>query len=164
MLYGGIDIITAKHGKSTCRNEAIAEAFHYMKIVEAWGTGIPRIISKCKEYGLQEPVFEELGDGFLVTMFRKPTNQTNQSNQSNQTNQSDELNQIDVEQRKNINVSDLENRLIELLKVCPDATTKEITKKLEITNNQVKYYIKKLKNEGKIKRIGTNRKGSWKVM
>ena len=22
MLYGGIDIITAKHGKSTCRNEA----------------------------------------------------------------------------------------------------------------------------------------------
>lgn len=51
-----------------------------MKIVEAWGTGIPRIISRCKEYGLQEPLFEELGDGFMVTMFRKPTNQTNQSN------------------------------------------------------------------------------------
>lgn len=65
MLYGGLDIITAKHGKSTCRNEAIAEAFHYMKIVEAWGTGIPRIISRCKEYGLLEPVFEELGDGYI---------------------------------------------------------------------------------------------------
>ena len=46
----------------------------------------------------------------------------------------------------------------------PDATTKEITKKLEITDNQVKYYIKKLKDDGKIKRVGTNRKGSWKVM
>ncbi len=80
MLYGGLDIITAKHGKSTCRNEAIAEAFHYMRIVEAWGTGIPRIISRCKEYDLQEPLFEELGDGFLVTMFRKPTNQTKPTN------------------------------------------------------------------------------------
>ena len=161
MLYGGLDIITAKHGKSTCRNEAIAEAFHYMKIVEAWGTGIPRIISRCKEYGLQEPVFEELGDGFLVTMFRKPTNQTNQSNQTNQT---EESNQIDAEQNKDTNVSDLEYRIIELLKTRPDATTKEITKRLDITDNQVKYYIKKLKDNGKIERVGTNRKGLWKVI
>ena len=75
VIDGGLDIITAKHGKSTCRNEAIAEAFHYMKIVEAWGTGIPRIISRCKEYGLLEPVFEELGDGFKVTLFRKISNE-----------------------------------------------------------------------------------------
>ena len=53
MLYGGLDIETAKTGKSTCRNEAIAEAFHYMHIVEAWGTGIPRIINRCSEYGKQ---------------------------------------------------------------------------------------------------------------
>lgn len=71
MLYDGLDLETAKRGKSTCRNEAIAEAFHYMHIVEAWGTGIPRIISRCKEYGLQEPLFEEYGDGFKVTIFRK---------------------------------------------------------------------------------------------
>ena len=161
MLYGGLDIITAKHGKSTCRNEAIAEAFHYMRIVEAWGTGIPRIISRCKEYNLQEPLFEELGDGFLVTMFRKPTNQTNQSNQ---TNQLDQPNPVDIEQSQIINIGDLENKIIELLKARPDATTKEIVEKLEITNNQVKYYIKKLKDDGIIKRVGTNRKGSWKVM
>ena len=74
MLYGGLDIETAKSGKSTCRNEAIAEAFHYMHIVEAWGTGIPRILSRCREYGLAEPEFEEIGDGFRVTIFRKTTN------------------------------------------------------------------------------------------
>ena len=71
MLYGGLDIETAKTGKSTCRNEAIAEAFHYMHIVEAWGTGIPRIINRCQQYGLSEPLFEEFGDGFKVTLFRK---------------------------------------------------------------------------------------------
>lgn len=74
MLYGGIDIETAKLGKSTCRNEAIAEAFHYMHIVEAWGTGIPRIINRCREYGLPNPAFEEFGDGFKVSLFRKVSN------------------------------------------------------------------------------------------
>lgn len=74
MLYGGMDIETAKLGKSRCRNAAIAEAFHYMRIVETWGTGIPRIISKCKEYGLEAPLFEEFGDGLKVTIFRKVSN------------------------------------------------------------------------------------------
>lgn len=73
-LYGGLDIETAKSGKSRCRNGAIAEAFHYMHIIEAWGTGIPRMINRCKEYGLREPVFEEFGDSFKVTMYRKVGN------------------------------------------------------------------------------------------
>lgn len=154
MLYGGLDIVTAKHGKSTCRNEAIAEAFHYMKIVEAWGTGIPRIIARCKEYGLADPLFEEFGDGFKVTMFRKPTNQTNPPNQSNQLGSIDE---------NNGNNDSIEIKMISLLKQHPDITTKEIVKKLEITDNQVKYYVKKLKDDGKIKRVGTNRKGFWEV-
>lgn len=71
MLYNGLDLETAKLGKSTCRNEVIAEAFHYMHIIEAWGTGIPRIINRCREYGLSEPLFEEFGNGFKVTIFRK---------------------------------------------------------------------------------------------
>ena len=74
MLYGGIDIETAKLGKSTCRNEAIAESFHYMHIIEAWGTGLPRMINRCREYGLPDPVFEEFGDGFKVTIYRKVSN------------------------------------------------------------------------------------------
>lgn len=45
-----------------------------MHIVEAWGTGIPRIINRCKEYGLPNPAFAEFGDGFKVTMFRKVSN------------------------------------------------------------------------------------------
>ena len=74
MLYGGLDLETAKLGKSTCRNEALAEAFHYMHTVEAWGTGLPRIINRCKEYGLPEPLFEEFGGGFKVSLYRKVSN------------------------------------------------------------------------------------------
>ncbi len=33
-----------------------------------------RILIRCREYGLAEPEFEEIGDGFRVTIFRKTTN------------------------------------------------------------------------------------------
>lgn len=121
-------------------------------LLSGMGTGITLIINRCKEYGLQEPLFEEHGDGFMVSMFRKLTNQTNQSNQN------------EMLQEHESDFSDLENKIIQLLKVQLDVTTKEIMKKLEITDNQGKYYVKKLKDNGKIKRVGTNRKGSWKVM
>ena len=45
-----------------------------MHIIESWGTGIPRLYSRCAEYGLPEPLFEEFGDGIKVTMFRKVSN------------------------------------------------------------------------------------------
>ena len=54
MLYGGLDIATAKMGKSRCRNEAIAEAFHYMHIIESWGTGVPRLYNRSAEYDIDE--------------------------------------------------------------------------------------------------------------
>jgi predicted HTH transcriptional regulator len=42
-----------------------------MKIIEQWGTGIPRIIEMCKEYELQEPEFIEIGMDFRVNLYRK---------------------------------------------------------------------------------------------
>ncbi|MEG0963627.1 MAG: winged helix-turn-helix domain-containing protein [Lachnospiraceae bacterium] len=64
----------------------------------------------------------------------------------------------------NGNNDSVEIKMMSLLKQQPDITTKEIVKKLEITDNQVKYYVKKLKDNGKIKRVGTNRKGFWKIL
>ena len=75
-LYGGLDITEALKGKSKCRNAAISEAFHYMRLMEAWGTGLKRIQNSCKEYGLPEPLIEEDGYGFRVTFYRKSANGT----------------------------------------------------------------------------------------
>lgn len=71
MLYGELNTETTKQEKSGCRNSAIAEAIHYIYIIEAWGVGIPRIINRYKEYGLKEPFFEEFDAKLKVTMFRK---------------------------------------------------------------------------------------------
>lgn len=70
MLFGGLSIEDLKEGQSRPRNRGIASAFVAMKIIEQWGTGIPRIIEMCKEYGLQEPEFLEIGMDFRVNLFR----------------------------------------------------------------------------------------------
>lgn len=75
MLYGGLDMEAALGGKSKCRNAAISEAFYYMGIIEAWGTGLGRIRKSCKEYGLKEPSIEEFGNGFRVIFYRKVCNE-----------------------------------------------------------------------------------------
>ena len=41
-----------------------------MKLIEGWGTGLPRLYQRCKEMGLQIPKFEEAGDGIRVTVYR----------------------------------------------------------------------------------------------
>lgn len=80
MLYGGLDLKAALEGKSKCRNAAISEAFHYMGIIEAWGTGLGRIQKSCREYGLKKPVIEEFGNSFRVIFYRR--NDTADSNRS----------------------------------------------------------------------------------
>ena len=70
MLFEGLSVKDALSGKSKCRNKALAEAFLYMKIIEGWGTGLPRLFARCREMGLAEPKFEEFGDGIKVTIYR----------------------------------------------------------------------------------------------
>ena len=41
-----------------------------IKFIEQWGTGTNRIIEECLNYGLPEPLFEEIS-GSLVVTFRK---------------------------------------------------------------------------------------------
>ena len=43
-----------------------------MKIMEHWGSGIPKIIRRCKEEGLREPELTEIGGSFRINLYRFP--------------------------------------------------------------------------------------------
>ena len=64
-----IDDLKKKHD-SVLRNPLIAKCFFLIKFIEKWGTGTNRIIEKCLEHGLPDPLFEETS-GSLVVTFRK---------------------------------------------------------------------------------------------
>ena len=49
----------------------IAAAFSYMNIVEAWGSGIPKMFREAKEYGLREPELIDMGSNFRINLYRK---------------------------------------------------------------------------------------------
>ena len=73
MLFGGLTIDMIKNGRTKIRNNAIAEVFSRMRVIEGWGSGIGRMIEDCREYGVAEPVFTEVGVDFRVEFFRKKT-------------------------------------------------------------------------------------------
>lgn len=71
MLFGGLTLEEAMNGRSKIRNRAIAETFSRMELIEAWGTGIRRILRRADEYGLPTPEFMEIGDTFRVNLYKK---------------------------------------------------------------------------------------------
>ncbi len=64
-----VEDLKKKH-RSILRNSSIGRCFFLTKYIEEWGTGTNRIIEKCVERGLPEPLFEEVTESLVVT-FRK---------------------------------------------------------------------------------------------
>lgn len=50
------------------RNPRIADILYYANLVERWGTGTTRIIDQCSEQGMAEPIFEEIDNGFRLSL------------------------------------------------------------------------------------------------
>lgn len=72
MLFGSLRLEDIREGISVPRNRALVYAFTYMNIMEHWGSGIPRIIRKCQELGLEEPELMEIAGSFRINLFRFP--------------------------------------------------------------------------------------------
>ena len=72
MLFGSLRLQDIREGISIPRNRALVYAFTYMNIMEHWGSGIPRIIRRCKELGLEDPELVEIARSFRINLFRYP--------------------------------------------------------------------------------------------
>ena len=57
-----------------------------------------------------------------------------------------------------------EQRLLDMIKEYPDMTNALLAQTLGWSVRRVKYYVQKLKKSGKIKRKGTSRNRSWKIL
>ena len=53
-LYNGLTYEEVMNGHSKIRNKGIANIFSQMGLVEAWGSGIKRILNAAEEYGTSE--------------------------------------------------------------------------------------------------------------
>jgi len=105
-----------------------------------------RVRKICQEYGLKEPEFKEIAQGFHVILFKEKNNATKKTDLKTdlKTDTPDEL----------ILTTILEDNKISISKLA-----QKIGKGITVT----KVLIKKLKTKGHIKRIGPAKGGHWEI-
>lgn len=151
MLYGGLTIEQMKEGGSKIRNRCIAEVFSRMKIIESWGTGIKRMFSSCREYGIREPELLEIGDSFRVNLYRPSYDETHQKVHQSSPKSSPK------------DVKETHQKVLDMILENPQITQVDMAERLDVTSRTIKKYIKEMVDKGLIEREGSARKGSWKI-
>jgi len=148
-LFGGIsihDLLTGNYA-SKSRNKLIAKAFKEIGLIERYGSGIYRIQKICKDYGVIEPIFEELANGFRVVLFNeKITVGENVGEIVGET------------------VGETAKKIMELLKKNPNLTREEIANQIGLSVRGVEYNLSQLKTMMLIKREGSTKKGKWIIL
>lgn len=149
-LLPGVTIDLMKEGFSKIRNRSLANAFAYMNLVEAWGSGIPKLMQAMKEYDLREPEFIDMEVAFRINLYRGQNGVNDLNRDLN------DLNPAPVDTKV-----DLETRLKEVIRKSPELTYKALSEILAVSAATVKRTMAKMQQEGKIVREGSNRKGKW---
>jgi predicted HTH transcriptional regulator len=149
MLLNNVSIKKMIEGYSKPRNPAIANAFAYMKIIEKWGTGIPRIFRECRDYGLPDPELIDFDGDFRVNMYRNNTNKA--SNESINESISESLN------------SD-EAVIMDIIKSNPQISQKEMVTKSGFSRSKIQRILKVLQGKKVLYREGARKNGYWKIL
>ena len=150
-LYGGItieDLLSGNYSSKT-RNKLIARAFKEIGLIERYGSGIMRVRRICKEFGINEPKFEEIFDGFKVTLFKQKLNVTNVGKDVGK----------DVGKELTGSIAEV----FKLIHLKPEITIPEIAVITKYTQRTVERDISHLKELNLIKRLGGRKEGKWEI-
>lgn len=166
MLLNTVSIEKMKEGYSKLRNPAIASAFAYMKIIEKWGTGIPRILRECVDYGLPEPQLIDFDGDFRVNMYRKQKKESTLETTQTIENPTQSLGSPTQSpiQSADFQFTEKDKEILKVIQQNPELTQREIALELGWTVDRVKYYLNKMKKMQVIKRIGSRHKGHWEIL
>lgn len=169
MLMNEVSIERMKQGYSQVRNRGIANVLAYMKIIEGWGTGIPRMFKRCKEYGLPEPRIQDLDGAVRIDLYRNGYLGSPQSlpNRSPITPQLLPNEEVEVPKKfyfaNDIVLSEQEVAVLEVIRENLVITQQEIATKLNVDRELIKYYVKRLRKNKVLDRQGNTRSGKWIV-
>ena len=149
-LMPGVTVDRLLHGDylSVARNKQIARIFKEANEIEQYGSGIKRIINSCLAYNLPHPKFEEIAVGVMVTVF-KATQKTGVETR------------VETGVKTRIKTGEL---ILSLIKEKPSITRDELAKQLNLTIKGIDWNLRKLKNDGQLKRVGPKKGGHWEVM
>lgn len=144
-----VENLMSKHASKPF-NPNIAHVFYLAGFIESWGRGIEKICNACREDGVPQPEYT-VNPGDIMIKFTAPENYIVIKKLSDNDNVVDHVVDHVVE-------------ILELIREYPRITTKELSLKTGISERQAQRIVKKLKDMQKIRRIGSDRKGYWKII
>lgn len=161
-LLPGVTLDKMKEGYSKIRNRALAHAFSYMNLIEAWGSGIPKLMASMQEYGLREPEFTDLEIGFRINLYRSTENVQSEATQD--TTQAAQGTTQVTQAATRAELTEEAKAVLRLIQQQPDITQRKIAAQLGWKVDRVKYYLNKMKRQNIIRRIGTSQTGHWELL
>lgn len=161
-LLPGVTLDKMKEGYSKIRNRALAHAFSYMNLIEAWGSGIPKLMASMQEYGLREPEFMDLEIGFRINLYRSTENVQSEATQD--TTQAAQGTTQVTQAATRAELTEEAKAVLRLIQQQPDITQRKIAARLGWKVDRVKYYLNKMKRQNIIRRIGTSQTGHWELL
>lgn len=148
-LYNGLTYEEVMNGHSKIRNKAIANIFSQMGFVEAWGSGIKRILNAAEEYGLRPPKILKFDNMFRVELFRNSF--------LTEPNKINSVSVIEQEEKRFGEDSDL-------LLADRNLSAAKIAEQFGLANRSIEKNIKKLREEDFLVRHGSPKNGYWEVL
>ncbi len=162
-LYNGLTYEEVMSGHSKIRNKCIANIFSQMGLVEAWGSGIKRILNAAEEYGLPKPKFQEFDNMFRVELFRYHS-RTETEKKIGERSEKDRRSIGDrSEKHPQFEWNDTERQIIKLLSEDNKLSAVKLAEKIQVTSRNIESNIKKLKEHGMLIRHGSPKNGYWEI-
>lgn len=135
--------------KSHSRNPLILGLFARMNLVEQLGSGLIRMKNLMKAASLKEPVFKT--QGIFTVVFSRPKTFGEKQKPSEK---------VENLRRKLQKPSE---KILTLIKLNPKITIEELSTSLNKTTRAIELQLSKLKEQGLITRVGSDKLGEWKL-
>ncbi|MBP5283663.1 MAG: winged helix-turn-helix transcriptional regulator, partial [Treponema sp.] len=158
-IFGGLTVEDILGGRSSIRNEVLADAFLKMRLVEHWGSGLKRIRELCTENGIEEPTYTASYSFFTATVKRGGDVQEESA-------QADDVspNMLGSSVKKFGEPTKSSVKITELMEKNKEITLDEVASILNLSKRAVEKQVKKLREAGIIERVGSDRSGFWKIL
>lgn len=147
------------------RNRRLGDFLKELDLTEGRSTGVPTIQAKLAENGSPRAIFETTDDRltFLVTI---PIHQGYDQSSETTAKSSEKSSEKDAlsSEKSSGKPAGSSEKILELIKLQPTISAVEIAMKIDMSSRGVEKQIRRLREEGIIKRIGADRGGSWKII
>ena len=134
-------------------NPNIAYVFYLAGFIESWGRGVEKICNALKADNLPMPEYT-VNSGDIMIKFTGPEDRIIRVSGRLSEKLSEKLSD---------KLSQKEQKTLELLIEDPGYTSVQIAEKLNVSRVFVTKYLKTVKEKGLIERIGSDRKGYWRI-